>query len=188
MGHYLFPLLSSCSWMIMSALGLQALIYLCFSSCFILIDLYYDNLGVVRGVCMLGSETGQMLHQHVPWCPLKWRMDALPFVDIPFQLLVVFSFISLSLFCPRLETHAYKYSAPGSSKEEQSRPGHSCSVLFPPLFILASSTAMCFKERAGHAGPPYYFLLDTAANTPPPSLNSPLSSSLLGLDLHIHAQ
>jgi hypothetical protein len=54
--------------------------------------------------------------------------------------------------------------------------------------ILASSAAMCSNKRAGHAGHLYYFLPDTTANTPPPSLNNPLSSSLLGSDLHICAQ
>jgi len=37
---------------------------------------------------------------------LEWRTDTLPFVDIPFHLLVVFSFTSLSLFCPSLENRA----------------------------------------------------------------------------------
>jgi hypothetical protein len=45
-GHSLFPFLSSRSQTLVSALGLQALIYLRFSSGFTLIDLYYDNLGV----------------------------------------------------------------------------------------------------------------------------------------------
>jgi len=63
------------------------------------------NTCVTRGGA-LASETGQTLGQRVPWCPLEWRTDALPFVDIPFQLLVVFSFTSLSLFCPSLENRA----------------------------------------------------------------------------------
>jgi hypothetical protein len=54
----------------------------------------------------LASETGQTLRQRAPWRPLEWRTDALPFIDIPFQLLVVFSFILLSLFCPSLENRA----------------------------------------------------------------------------------
>jgi hypothetical protein len=38
---------------------------------------------VTRGG-VLASETGQMLHQRVPWCPLEWRTDALPFMIFPF--------------------------------------------------------------------------------------------------------
>jgi len=45
--------------------------------------------------------------------------------------------------------------------------------LFPP-FILTSSAMTCSNERAGHTGHLYYFLLDAAANIPPPSLNNPL--------------
>ena len=60
----------------------------------------------VRGVRALGSEMGQTLRQHAPWHPLEWRTDALPFVDNPFHLLVVFSFTSLSLFCLSLENRA----------------------------------------------------------------------------------
>jgi hypothetical protein len=60
----------------------------------------------VRDGRALGSETGQTLRQRVPRRPLEWRTDALPFVDIPFHLLVVFSFTSLSLFCPSLENRA----------------------------------------------------------------------------------
>ena len=86
---------------------------------------------------MLGSETGQTLRQHTPWHPLEWRMNTLPFVDIPFQLFVVLSFISLSLFCPRLETHAYKYMhwAPrkGSDTDQDVRTVSSFSPLLSVL-------------------------------------------------------
>ena len=54
----------------------------------------------------LALEMGQTLHQPALWRPLEWRTDTLPFVDIPFQLLVVFSFTLLSLFCPSLENRA----------------------------------------------------------------------------------
>ena len=107
-----------------------------------------------------------MLRQRALWCPLEWRMDTLPFVDIPFQLLVVFSFISLSLFCPRLETRAYKYSAPGSSKEKRRGPGRSRGVLFPPFFIFASSAATCSNERAGHTGHLFFLLCQTLPPSP----------------------
>jgi hypothetical protein len=51
-----------------------------------------DIFTSIRGVYMLGSEMGQTLYQHILWHPLEWRIGTLPFIDIPFQLLVVFSF------------------------------------------------------------------------------------------------
>ena len=124
----------------------------------------------------MGSETGQTLHQHVPWCPLEWRTDALPFIDIPFQLLVVFSFISLSLFCPRLETRAYKYSALGSSKEERCGPGCSYGVPFPPFFYPCFVSCNVLHERAGHMGH-FLFFFPRHCHHPLPSCSPPHSFS-----------
>ena len=85
----------------------------------------------------MGLEMGQTLRQRALWRPLEWRTNTLPFIDIPFQLFVVLSFISLSLFCPRLETHAYKYMhwAPrkGSDVDQDVRAVSSFSPLLSVL-------------------------------------------------------
>jgi hypothetical protein len=93
---------------------------------------------IVRGVCVLGLETGQTLRQRTLWRPLEWRMDALPFVDIPFQLLVVLSFTLLSLFCPSLENRAIKiqtYRAPLRVSEVDQKV-RAVSPFFPSLSVL----------------------------------------------------
>ena len=81
--------------------------------------------------------------------------------------------------------HKYRHWAP-SRASDADQDVRAVSP-FSPL-ILASSAATCSNKRAGHVGHPYYFLPDAAANTPPPSLNNPLSSSLLGSDLRICAR
>jgi hypothetical protein len=81
--------------------------------------------------------------------------------------------------------HKYRHWAP-SRASDADQDVRAVSP-FSPL-ILASSAATCSNKRAGHTGHPYYFLPDAAANTPPPLLNNPLSSSLLGSDLRICAR
>ena len=107
----------------------------------------------------LGLETGQMLHQHALQHPLKWRMDTLPFIDISFQHIVSsFSFHSLSLFCFSQRLAPLNIDALGLLRASDTDQ-NVCVVSFPPLFIFASSAAICFNERAGHIGHFYFFFV-----------------------------